>query len=86
VRIIHGELEICVDCTMFVANGEVFDGSGNDITIDHAERMREQWGDKLIHMVLSCPEGCEGWFSMSDCDGCGSPLGGERHPAAVLGN
>ncbi len=34
-------------------------------------------------ITLNCPEECEGWFSSSQCDGCGSMLAGDRHPAAL---
>ncbi len=78
------DLAVCVDCAMLIANGEVTDGEGNDITAEHAERMREVWGDDAVHLVLTCPQNCDGWFFWSRCDGCGSALGGDRHPAAAL--
>ena len=37
--------------------------------------------DSSISYTNNCQEGCEGWFSWSSCDRCGSRLGGERHPA-----
>lgn len=86
MKIKHVDLSICVDCLMFVANGEVTDSQGNDVTAEHAAKITEQWGDDAQHLVPACPEECEGWFSHSSGDGCGSTLGGERHPAAVLTN
>lgn len=84
MRIKYSDLSVCVDCLMFIANGEVTDGHGRNITAEHAAKITEQWGDDAKHLVPSCSEECDGWFSWSSCDGCGSPLGGERHPAAVL--
>lgn len=34
--------------------------------------------------VLNCPEDCEGEFSWSRCDVCGSGLGGVRHPVVFF--
>ena len=77
---IHQEdLEVCVDCTQLIANGE-----------DHTEeqdlekKIEKQWGELAGHLVMSCDEGCEGEFSWRPCDGCGSTLGGDRHKATVL--
>lgn len=83
MKIKYSDLSVCVDCTMLIANGEVQD-DGRDITEEHAAKVAAQWGEDAIHLVLSCPDECEGWSSSSECDGCGSTLGGERHPAAVL--
>jgi len=41
------ELAICVDCTMLLANGEVFDSEGNDIAAEHANLMVAVWGEKF---------------------------------------
>lgn len=73
------DLEFCIDCVMLIANGE-----GTDA---HTEAMVAIWGEGIngvMGLVLSCPEDCEGWFSWSECDGCGSSLGGDRHPGAHL--
>lgn len=79
------DIEICVDCVMFTANGEVTGSQGEDLTAEHAAKMAELWGDSVnhIHDVTNAETG-EHWFSWSSCDGCGSPLGGSRYPAVVL--
>ena len=69
------EGECCEDCALYIANG--------DATDEHAARVDSNWPDGGL--VLACAEDCEGWFSWSECDCCGSRLGGNRHPFAVLG-
>lgn len=72
-------LEFCVDCCMAIANGEATDA--------HMGEMIELWGEGIngvLGLVLSCSEDCEGWFSWTPCDGCGSSLGGDRHPGAHI--
>ncbi len=81
------ELEFCIDCVMLIANGEVTDSDGNDIGPSVANAQTEIWGfgiDGALGLVLACPDDCEGWFSWSECDGCGSTPGGDRHPGAHL--
>ena len=72
-EITHDGLELCVDCLIMVANGEG--------TKEHAHIMAKRWGYSL---VMSCEEDCEGYFSWASCDGCGSTLGGDRHPAIAF--
>ena len=36
------------------------------------------------HLVNVCQEECEGHFSWHPCDICCQPLGGERHPGALI--
>lgn len=80
-------LEFCTDCVMLIANGEVIESDGNDIT-DQVNAMQvDIWGTGVngaLGLTLNCPEDCEGWFSWSDCDGCGSNLGGDRHPGVHI--
>lgn len=72
-------LSACVDCTMVIANGpETADQH------DAADRMVAKWGRDTIHLSLNCPEDCDGWFSMDDCEVCGDSLGGDRHPAVLM--
>ena len=89
------ELEFCVDCVMLIANGEVFDSDGNDIGPSVANAQTAIWGTGIngaMGLVLNShckecigeEEACEGWFSWSSCDGCGSTLGGDRQPGAHI--
>jgi len=67
-------LEVCDDCAMLIANGELPE--------DNPEfRLSGDWDG--YHLALDCPEDCES-FTMSSCDGCESPLGGNRHPAVAF--
>lgn len=81
------ELEFCTDCVFMIANGE-----GTDA---HMEAMVSIWGEGIrgvLGLALSShckecideDEPCEGWFSWSRCDGCGSSLGGDRQPGAHI--
>lgn len=83
-KIIAGELEVCSDCAQIIANGEINDGT--DTGERTADAQVAKWGDDARGLVLADHEGFEPYFSWSDCDGCGSTLGGDRWPAAVLGN
>lgn len=92
-------ISICVDCLFLLANGEVIDAEGEDITLDHRCDVRRLWGDVEITLgslqgsvECSCADptwsdypSCEPRFSWSSCEGCGSSLGGDRvHATAWL--
>lgn len=73
------ELSVCVSCLEVLANGVE--------TTEHeqvARDMHEKWGGDERHIVPACTDECEGGFSWTSCDGCGSTLGGDRHPAVAL--
>ena len=87
VHIDADNLEFCTECVLLIANGEVSDSDGNDIGPSVANAQTEIWGygiNGALGLVLDCPEDCEGWFSNSQCDGCGTYLAGDRHPGAHL--
>ena len=67
------DLSVCTDCLMLLANGEGPEG--------HAEKMAEHLGDDLRNTV---PGGDELGFSHWPCEGCGSPLHGDRFTATIL--
>jgi hypothetical protein len=80
------EFEWCVDCLALDANGTLGDGVGVDHSdMEHARRMDAQW-PIVDGWTLSnnCDENCEGHFSWARCIGCGSTLGGDRHPAVAM--
>lgn len=90
-------LEICVDCLFLLANGTVSDDQDDAADTAHAARMDAIWGEgteiTLGHLAEACPDcglnddrqecDCEPWFSWSQCDGCGSTLGGDREHATA---
>lgn len=80
------EIVVCGDCLLLIANGELTDSDGNDIAEAHAAKITALWGDEKgsWHLVPACDENCDGEFSSSQCDGCGSTLGGDRHKAVVF--
>ena len=78
-------LDACTDCVMLVANDEVTDGDGNNVTAEHAAKVIAYLGIPrvLTYLALACEPDCEGWFSWSRCDVCGDWLGGDRHPMVL---
>lgn len=86
------DLAVCVDCLFLLANGEVTDSNGEDITHAHWAKMAGVWGEDF-DITLGpgeceyCPTedngDCEPWFSWSRCDGCHSDLGGDRQHATA---
>lgn len=72
------ELMACVDCLMFVANGDTPD------TGDIESDIRGNLGtDDMRNLVCGDSEH-DDEFSWSDCECCGSRLGGSRHQLAVI--
>ncbi len=89
-------ISICTDCLMLLANGEVFDSEGNDISDAHAMEIQREWPNTEITLGRlreddeteeeyeeSQEAENEGWFSWSPCEGCGSHLGGTRYYATA---
>lgn len=75
------DIDVCTDCVQLIANGEINDGT------DTGERVAAAqvaiWGPLAVNMVLGDTE--DSWFAMSGCQGCGSPLGGDRMHAHIIG-
>jgi hypothetical protein len=77
------EGECCVDCLHLIANG--------DIPTDWDDKQVSEWLARIekdnpdnYYAVVACPENCDGGFSRSRCDHCGSTMSGERHQIAYL--
>lgn len=81
-------IEICVDCLTFVVGGEWQDEREGHTLAEHAAMMATaQHGSTDLTPsgpdYDDDPDGGVIPFSSSSCDGCGSILAGERHPAVV---
>lgn len=72
--------EMCVDCLFLLANGEV-----PEERPDLADEIDRNWPTADgWELSIACEENCEGGFSRSSCDACGSTLGGDRHPFVAM--
>lgn len=72
----------CTDCLMLVANGETPPEMDEAATAAYLAEVERRSAGYTV--VPACDEECEGGFSWSACDLCGSTLGGDRHPVAFL--
>ena len=60
------------------------DDQSENAATRHAAKMDAQWSwTDGWHVAANCPEDCCESFSWFRCDGCGSRLGGSRHPAVA---
>jgi len=75
------KIEICTDCLSLLANGEVFDGDGEDIADEHFAKMVAVWGESAASFPTLGGE--DQGFSWQWCDGCDSRLGGDRFDAYI---
>lgn len=73
------DLLVCIDCLFVLANGVADEGDERVVAA-----MSKEWPPDLFQLVPACPEDCEGNFMWSRCEGCGSSLGGDRHPAVAF--
>ena len=71
------ELEGCVDCVMYLANGDVPEEPNGW----SAEAIERNW--KGYQVVVAGDETTEEYFSWQPCGVCGSRLGGNRYPCAA---
>lgn len=74
------DLAVCTVCLCLIANGE-YEADASEAEAAWAG-MARTWGDNARHLVAVGDS--ESWFSWTSCDACESPLGGDRHAAAVL--
>jgi len=87
---VYHEQYVCVDCVMFIANGDLPE-DGEDATrllfeFDRYAQENIEW--RLGSCEITWEDGIEvrveleeQEFSWSECDCCGSSLGGSRYPA-----
>lgn len=74
---------VCVDCTMAIANADTSGISDIDTWLAGVTATDATDGGRYI-VALACDDDCEGYFSWSACDYCGSKLGGDRHPVVFF--
>jgi len=83
------KIGICTDCLMMLANGEgpteptdhepLALVAGDEITLGI---LAEEHNEGCVRSYDQCE--CENLgFSMESCEGCGSPLGGDRYAATL---
>jgi len=70
----------CTDCLLFIANGDIPEDNGNDWSLDHIEAI---WPSTQYDLACGDSENDHD-FSWSQCECCGSRLGGSRHELVAL--
>ena len=75
------EIDVCTDCLMFLANGDVPEDNPHNWSPDDIDR---QWPQRPGERTWIALGDSEQHFSWRRCEGCGSSLGGDRHPATVF--
>lgn len=75
-----GDLSVCVDCILYLANGDEPEGE------EAAEVIKRALMWKMAEGITVVACGDELGFSWSACELCGSRLGGGRYKAAELGS
>jgi hypothetical protein len=75
------DLEGCVDCVMFIANGDEPDDNPQGWSPDDIET---NWPSATYNLCVGGDETSEAYFSWRACDCCGSRLGGDRYPVVAL--
>ena len=78
MKVAYTDLSCCEDCVLFLANGDV-----SEERPDIEAEIKAQWPDPKYDLVLDSA-GTYDEFSRSECDACGSNLGGARYPFSVL--
>jgi hypothetical protein len=84
MQILRDDLWFCVDCTIVACNGD-YSGIDSDERVAEVNAGLERLGPHVAANFDS--ETGEGHveFSNHGCDCCGSPLAGEFHRFAILG-
>lgn len=80
------EIEVCTDCLMAAANG-LHGWECDEDWLDAYETACKTYGGDPIPVSEDSENGwsCNGHFSWSPCEFCGSKLGGDRYPAVLMG-
>ena len=72
------ELEGCVDCIMYLANGELPEENDSGWSPEAIDR---NWPGHTV--VVAGDENTEAHFSWQACGVCNTSLGGSRYPCAA---
>lgn len=80
------KIRVCVDCLLYLTNGELTDGDGNDIAEAHGRKIAALWEGENVILAPCGDEESDDAFSDTNCEGCGSNLAGSRHDVAVMLN
>jgi len=80
------ELMACMDCMLYVANGDIPDDYSPDSTESLPELIQAHLGlTSSPQQYLVCGDSeHDDEFSWRPCECCGSRLGGSRHALAIL--
>jgi hypothetical protein len=70
------DIDVCTDCLLVASGADIAPGEA----VGACDAIAARWGDAAI---VPCGEDDDGFFSWAACDGCGSTLGGMRHPASA---
>lgn len=74
------DIGLCVVCITIVdGDPAMCDGRMQADCAEAAPKIAENWPGYNLHGTEGEP-----WTSSAECDGCGNPSQGERHPAVVL--
>ena len=80
---VHGPHMVCVDCIMFIANGDLSGSTDEDAA--RVLAAAEEEGDRGRSWVAGDGEN-DVEFSWRPCPHCGTTLGGSRHEAFYFTN
>jgi len=79
------EIEVCVDCLLYIANGDFFQGQDNyDKQLIEMEAAEKKLNKENQKVFLNCSEDYSAGFSSMPCGHCSSHLGGDRYKAKLV--
>ena len=84
MQVIQDDLWFCVDCVMVAVNGD-YSGIDDDARVAAIDAGLERLGPNVVPDFDSDTGEGHQEFSGCGCACCGSPLAGEMHRFAVLG-